>query len=317
MANIRLPQSRSSAAPRTSKQYDNGDLIMKVMGTNPYAQAIDQITPILAQALQKRQELRKQAQQVGQIETAYGMEPGKLQGLPLAQATTIGKDIFDTKAKSTMGGTKAPGGGYYIPRGVDPATGRPVYSNSKALGLFFDDNTPYKGGAPGALTLKAQPSDQLQKETDLSTLKFALDKVKGSYDQELVGPVASRYGKGKQYIEGAATPEATDFYSNAADMRNQLVYLRSGKQINEQEYVRLKAAIPNEEMSPTDFSQRMANFEQMLDAMQRTRSGALAGSGYRGAGQQGLPSFPAKQTAAGETPAQRKARLVQELSGAR
>lgn len=317
MANIRLPQARSSAAPRTSKQYDNGDMIMKVMGTNPYAQAIDQVTPILAAALQKRQELRKQAQQVGQVETAYGMDPGKLQGLPLAQATTIGKDIFDQQSKQSMAGKKTEGGGYFIPRGVDPATGRPVYSDSKKIGLFFDDNTPYKGGAPGALNLKAQPSDQLQKESDLSTLKFALDKVKGSYDPELVGPIASRYGKGKQYIEGAATPEATDFYSNAADMRNQLVYLRSGKQINEEEYARLKSAIPNEEMSPTDFSRRMTNFEQLLDTMQRARSQALAGSGYRNPNQGALSKFPAKPAGTGETPAQRKARLLQELSGAR
>lgn len=317
MSSIRLPQARSSAAPKTSKQYDNGDLIMKVMGTNPYAQAIDQITPILAQALQKRQELRNQAEQVGQVESAYGMEPGKLKGLPLAQAATIGKDIYDTKAKANVAGTKAPGGGYYIPRGVDPATGRPVYSNSKALGLFFDDNTPYKGGAPGALTLKPLPSDQIQKETDLSTLKFSLDKVKGSYDQELVGPIASRYGKGKQYIEGAATPEATDFYSNVADMKNQLVYLRSGKAINEEEFKRLQDAIPNENMSPTDFSRRMMNFEQLLDTMNRTRSGALSGSGYRAPGASALPTFPAKSSGAGETPAQRKARLLQELSGAR
>lgn len=71
---IQLPQSRTSQAPRTSKSYDNTDAILKVMGTNPYAQAIDQLSPALSQALQRRAELRRQAQQIAGISKATGID---------------------------------------------------------------------------------------------------------------------------------------------------------------------------------------------------------------------------------------------------
>ena len=195
------------------------------------------------------------------------------------------------KPKSMSGGSNQ--GGYFTPRGVDAATNQPVYSHSKQPGLFYADMTPYKGGAPGAFTLKSLPSDQITQESSLATLDLALKNINDSFNSDLVGPVASRVGKGKQYVEGLATPEATNFYSNVADLRNQILYLRTGKQINETEYQRLLAAVPNENMSPTDFRKRLANTQKLIKTIIESRAKALSGSGYRGASSN-LPQIPSE-----------------------
>lgn len=171
--------------------------------------------------------------------------------------------------------------GYFIPRGVDPQTNRPVYSHSKQIGMFYDDMTPYKGTALGGLNLKPLPSEQITAETQLDNLKYALDKIKSTYSPDLVGPASARIGRGKQYIEGMAIPEAADFYASVGDLRNQIIYLRSGKQINEAEYKRLMDTLPNEYLAPTDFEQKMKYVEGMLNSILESRQRTLSGSGYR------------------------------------
>lgn len=175
----------------------------------------------------------------------------------------------------------SPSSGYFIPRGVDPTNNKPVYSSSKKMGLFYDDGTPYTGSGVGTLNLKTLPSEQIEKEGQMSSLEFALDKVANSYADDFVGPVSSRTGRGKQYLEGLSTPEAADFYGNVSDLRNQLVYLRSGKQINEQEYKRLLESLPNENLSPTDFKRKFNNFLELYNQMKGTRKQMLQGTGYR------------------------------------
>lgn len=281
---LNLPQSRRQVRQiQIEKQRVPVEQIIAVRGRSPVAKGIEVAGDVLGQALARKAQLRQQAEQVAQVEKAYGLKEGELSGLPPEMAASVGKNLFDRHGVPRIAGSpeSSAEGGYVIPRGVDPATGRPVYSRSKKLGLFYDDGSPYKGGAPGALTLKAMPSEQVQKESDLSTLQFATDKVSASYDPKFVGPIGSRIGKGKQFVEGMATPEATDFYSNVADLRNQLVYLRSGKAINEEEYKRLLAAIPNENMSPTDFARRMGNFKQLLQVINQSRQQTLSGTGYR------------------------------------
>jgi len=135
--------------------------------------------------------------------------------------------------------TPMSGGGYYIPRGVDPETNKPVYSHSKQIGLFFDDGTQYRGAGVGKLTLNPMSGEMLDKEDAFSNLGFSMNKIKESYSDDLVGPADARVGRGKQYLEGVSTPEAANFYSNLSDLKNQIIYLKSGKQINEQEFVEL------------------------------------------------------------------------------
>lgn len=287
--------------------------IISVEGQSPVAQGID----VLSQALARRNALRQQAQQVAAIAKAAGQPaPDQAEGLTpdiyekglnakaalmraeaekpgsysLQASSDDGKSLLllnnhtgETKAVPNPLGSLAPktgkkeaDGGYIIPRGLDPETGRPVYSMSKKLGLFYDDGKPFKG-SPSGLTLKPLPADQIQKEMDFASLKFSLDRVKGSYNPDYVGPFDARFGKGKQYFDSTADPAAADFYGNLADLRNQLLYLRSGKQINEQEYKRLLAALPNENLSSVDFDKKLSNFEELYNTMTKARHAAMGG----------------------------------------
>lgn len=312
---LQLPERRTPPPPQNFN-YAPVPIaqILAVQGQNPYAQTLDQLTPVISQALMARAQRKRQAQTNDMVTKSLGIdvpEGSDLSGLTPENLIAIkkerdaGEDTFtgfglteDKKniiAMNKRGEAKllpipsfAPkdqkpagqGGGYTIPRGVDPASGRPVYSDSKRIGLFYDDGKPFKG-APGLLNLKPLPSEQIQREMDLSSLQFSLDNVKQSYSPDLVGPVGARVGRGKQYLEGVATPEAASFYSNLADLRNQMLYLRSGKQINESEYNRLLQALPNENMSNTDFNTRMKNFESLFQKIKASRENALRGSGYR------------------------------------
>lgn len=185
--------------------------------------------------------------------------------------------------------TKPVGGGasgkkpFIIPRGIDPESGRPVFSDSQRLGHFYDDGTPFRG-QPGKLTLQSLSETATQKESGLATLKLALGKIKDSYDEKYVGPIASRLGKGKQYVEGMAEPKAAQFYSAVADFRAQIMYMRSGQQINESEYQRLLSTLPNEERAPTDFTKKLEYSQKMLEEIIEARRKAAIGGGYRQTG---------------------------------
>lgn len=245
---------------------------------SPITAAID----TLGQVVERRRELRKQGEQLARLEKVAGVEEGAFKDLDTGTASDLTKMYLKQKQDvETASRTQTQRTGRWIPRGADATTGRAVYSNEYRPGLFYSDGSEFTG-QPGDLKLKSLPGEQIQKETDLATLGQSIERISKLYNPELVGPVGARVGKGKQYIEGTATPEAASFYSTVQDARNQIVYLRSGKQINEEEYKRLMDALPNENMSPTDFQARLVNFKQLYNTILESRKSALSGSGYRG-----------------------------------
>lgn len=260
-----LPRRRIDVKQiQTQKRKVPIEQIIAVQGQSPVATGIETAGNVIGQALMRRGQLRQEGEKLAQHQANFERE-------------------MELKERQAMGGGMGRGGatGYFVPRGVDPQSGRPIYSNSKQPGLFYDDMTPYQGTAPGKLVLQTLPSEQVEKESQLSTLKLAAEKISASYDPSFVGPIASRTGKLGQAFDMTASPEKASFYGNVADLRNQLVYLRSGKQINEQEYKRLLAAMPNEGLSPIDFTQKLNNFYQLLDTIISSRQATLQGTGYR------------------------------------
>lgn len=287
---FQIPQGRSSRPIQIPKRQVPVEQIIATEGYNPVASGIDVAGQAIGSALLRRAELRRQGQQLAKMEQLAGVPQGSYSGLDpeVAQQLLLvvmkskeEEKQFQREAELKRELQKTSPGGYFIPRGVDPQTNQPVYSSSKMPGLFYADMTPYQGGAPGELTLQTLPSEQIEKETALSTLKLAGERIRFSYNPKFVGPVASKFGKGKQYIEGLATPEAADFYGNVADARNQIIYLRSGKQINEEEYRRLLATLPNENLSPTDFKTKLDNFDRLIGEITSSRKRILPSTGYR------------------------------------
>mgnify|MGYP001614723155 CR=1 FL=1 len=86
---LRLPESRFSDAPQPRKRQVPIEAIIATMGNNPYAKAIDQIGPILSLAIQKRAELRKRGQELAALEQIAGQQPGAYSGLSNEMATSL------------------------------------------------------------------------------------------------------------------------------------------------------------------------------------------------------------------------------------
>lgn len=72
---IRLPTAQFSEAPRKKQPDVPLEQILAVKGQSPIAEAINQITPALTQALKRRAELRAQGNAIAQMAAANGEEP--------------------------------------------------------------------------------------------------------------------------------------------------------------------------------------------------------------------------------------------------
>lgn len=157
----------------------------------------------------------------------------------------------------------------------------------KVMGVTYGGDTK-EITVPGGQQLnplkKTLPADASTQLGDFDTLSSQLERVKTSKKPEYTGALDSRTGALAQTVDMpsiglGASPERSDFYSNINSIRNQLLYLRSGKQINEQEYKRLLQELPDEHRSDVDFDAKLANFETVFNEIKGNRRSALA-TGY-------------------------------------
>lgn len=98
---INLPERRLSSAPAPKKRQVPTELILQVMGRNPLAEAITSGSDVLAQALAKRFEkeklMKQSASQIGAIAKATGTD---LTGISdPAIASSIAKSIADNRSE--------------------------------------------------------------------------------------------------------------------------------------------------------------------------------------------------------------------------
>lgn len=124
------------------------------------------------------------------------------------------------------------------------------------------------------------PADTVNQLADFQTLKKQINTVKSSFDQAFVGPVAARLGEKGQAINAFASEERGTFLANINSVKNQLLYLRSGKQINEKEYERLVSELPDEKSSVKDFNAKLKNFEDVYSTMLKNRVTGFEQAGY-------------------------------------
>jgi hypothetical protein len=126
---------------------------------------------------------------------------------------------------------------------------------------------------------KPIPSDQLTQGQQINTLTETLSKVESSYKPEYVGPITGRMAGVYEKTIGVPKEQAA-FNSNLAQTKNSLVYLLSGKQINEQEYNRLLEQLPSKELPPAVFESRMVEFKRTLKSIIQNRQTQLQQGGY-------------------------------------
>ena len=155
---------------------------------------------------------------------------------------------------------------------------------------------------------KALPAEQLEKTGTFEAMGDLLKRIRadiatptGDLTEEgkgLLGPLDVPTNKAKAFTP-AADPASTAFYQKVQDLKNQIIYLRSGKQINEEEYKRLRASLPSEYRDESVFLSDLANFEKTFQDVASKRNAAFKAGGYNvpgtatpppAAGNPGIPS---------------------------
>ena len=142
----------------------------------------------------------------------------------------------------------------------------------------------------------AMPSEQITAEVQIRDIQQGLATVKSLHKKSKgnwTGPIQGRYGGFKENWVGLPTEQA-DFYASVQNVNNMLIYLRSGKQINETEYKRLVKEMPGATLPDSVFKARLGRFERELNTIIETRQGEYRKAGYRGYQPEGV-STPQKR----------------------
>lgn len=88
-----------------------------------------------------------------------------------------------------------------------------------------------------------------------------------------IGWVQGKLAAAKRQVVGAG-PEVNEMFRIADNLADQLLRARSGAQINEQEYVRLRSLVPNPRLAEEKFFSDLTGFKGGLERILARRSGA-------------------------------------------
>lgn len=139
---------------------------------------------------------------------------------------------------------------------------------------------------PGAGTMgqptglgKPLTSEMVTFEGQYNQIKQGLQTVKDLYKKEYVGPTQAAIGTAREKVLGGLSENQAMFYAKMQEISNVIVYLYSGKQINENEYKRLMSSLPTRYLPDETFETRMKGFEQTLEAIREGRKAGMGGYG--------------------------------------
>lgn len=164
----------------------------------------------------------------------------------------------------------------------------------KVMGVTYGGNVQ-PINVPGDQTLnplnKTLPAEQVEKTGTFAAMKDLIGRIRADITDPKTGTLSE---KGKSYLgpldalsqtvkafTPAADPVAANFHQKLQDLKNQIIYLRSGKQINEEEYKRLRASLPSEYRDDSIFLDNLANFEKTFQDVAAKRQEAFQQAGYK------------------------------------
>lgn len=152
---------------------------------------------------------------------------------------------------------------------VDPTTGEVKATFHTGTGRI----SPITGGGEGlrrtplsTAELDRQASLQLMMDNTLQLEELLT--VPGA--AQSVGPVSGQLSRLEQATIGASE-EATLVHQIANDLSDQLLRARSGAQINEQEYQRLRKLLPDPTRPLSDFTVKLKQFKSNLEGLLAAR----------------------------------------------
>jgi len=180
---------------------------------------------------------------------------GKNWKVPYAGQDEGGNDIWDWSRKQPA--PVSPIANIVLP-GVTDLEGNPV--------VIPNRGTPTVTPVTGEVIKQKLSSEMVVTEQQIGTLRDTFNRAKTLYKKDYVGPISGRVASMKEKTVGIPNEQAA-FNSGIAQMQNSLVYLMSGKQINEQEYERLKRQLPSIELPSNVFEARMDEFERTLNSI--------------------------------------------------
>lgn len=160
----------------------------------------------------------------------------------------------------------------------NPTSGLPeVYQKTKGgkYDFAYDPNRP----VPDAVSkeLGRTPATAMEKGVTLDQIAGNLGRIRGNFNPSWVGPVAGRAYRMQEAVTGLKDDNQSAFYADVNDIGDMLLRARSGAQINEQEYARLRRLVPTPDLPPKVFNERMGRFEkqftQAIEAWERRLSG--------------------------------------------
>ena len=111
----------------------------------------------------------------------------------------------------------------------------------------------------------APPSEQERKDIkqEMTILKMTKD-IEKLFNKDYVGPVAGRYGQLAEKFTDLPEDQVK-FYSTIRDINDFVLRVRSGAQINEQEYKRLTSFLMDANLPPDNFKARLERFSENID----------------------------------------------------
>lgn len=199
-----------------------------------------------------------------------------------------------------VSGVGAFGAGQFVipppPRGQQSAAGAPRPAATPAEGL---QSNPLVGAQQ---SLSAEQTTNL---ADFRTLLGQMDKIEKAYDPKYIGPIKGRLGALRTMVDVpqvglGATPEESNLRAEIKSVQNSIVYLKSGKQINESEFQRLMAELPDPNDPPVVFTTKLQRAKALLQDMLANREAEYRARQFRGGAPAGAPaSTPAAPSTGG------------------
>lgn len=162
-----------------------------------------------------------------------------------------------------------------------------VFADSEGNQFYVEKGTTIPPGArkvsPSAVTInmpKAAPSGERESLNKLFEFRQKLDRIATEFEGGFVGRLEGPVGALKELTGLGVKEKESAFRQVVKDIADTLLRLRSGAQINEQEYRRLTKLVPTLNLPDKVFLARLKSLTTAIDSAIKTRRGTLEESGF-------------------------------------
>lgn len=139
------------------------------------------------------------------------------------------------------------------------------------------------GGTVSPRIPPTTPSSESDFFSKSDTLKGIFNEINATFKPEYVGPVQARANRAIDVYSPWGEADRSRFRNQVAKVFNNLIYLRSGKAINDSEAERMAEEFMSTNNSEVAFKSALGSMQDEMNSLAANRRKALVQSGYRGA----------------------------------